>query len=76
MPTAIALLLKGLVQPPRSWTERTCYVTRYAQVLRVGHFAPPEQPGFLANDLAASSATCADERDRRQWLWLNCRRRS
>jgi pimeloyl-ACP methyl ester carboxylesterase len=53
VPTAIAVFPKDLVQPPRSWAARTYRVTRYTRMRRGGHFAPHEQPGLLADDLAA-----------------------
>lgn len=53
VPTAVALFPKDLVQPPRSWAERTYRVTRYTLMPRGGHFAPHEQPGLLADDLNA-----------------------
>ena len=53
VPTAIAVFPKDLVQPPRSWAERTYNVTRYTRMPRGGHFAAHEQPELLAEDLAA-----------------------
>ncbi len=53
VPTAVALFPKDLVQPPRSWAARTYHVTRYTRMPRGGHFAPHEQPGLLAADIAA-----------------------
>ena len=53
VPTAVAVFPKDLVQPPRSWAERTYNVTRYTRMPRGGHFAAHEQPGLLAEDLTA-----------------------
>ena len=54
VPTALALFpadLGGRV--PRSWAERTYNVTRYTSMPSGGHFAPHEEPGLLAGDIAA-----------------------
>ncbi|WP_329139967.1 epoxide hydrolase [Streptomyces sp. NBC_01476] len=51
VPTAVAVFPADLVQPPRSWAERTYNVTRYTRMPRGGHFAPHEEPGLLATDL-------------------------
>jgi pimeloyl-ACP methyl ester carboxylesterase len=51
VPTAVALFPKDLVQPPRSWAERTYNVTRYTRMPRGGHFAAHEPPELLENDL-------------------------
>jgi pimeloyl-ACP methyl ester carboxylesterase len=53
VPTAVAVFPKDLSRPPRSWAERTYRVVRYTEMPRGGHFAPHEQPGLLAEDLAA-----------------------
>ena len=53
VPTAVAVFPKDLSHPPRSWAERTYRVTRYTEMPRGGHFAPHEEPGLLAADLAA-----------------------
>jgi pimeloyl-ACP methyl ester carboxylesterase len=53
VPTAVAVFPKDLVQPPRSWAERTYNVTRYTRMPRGGHFAAHEQPELLAEDLTA-----------------------
>jgi pimeloyl-ACP methyl ester carboxylesterase len=52
VPTAVAVFPKDLVQPPRSWAERTYNVTRYTRMPRGGHFAAHEQPELLATDLS------------------------
>jgi pimeloyl-ACP methyl ester carboxylesterase len=52
VPTAVAVFPKDLTQPPRSWAERTCHVTRYTVMSRGGHFAAHEEPALLAADLA------------------------
>jgi len=52
VPTAVAVFPKDLSQPPRSWAERTYYVTRYTVMPRGGHFAAHEEPDLLAADLA------------------------
>jgi pimeloyl-ACP methyl ester carboxylesterase len=53
VPTAVAVFPKDLVQPPRSWAERTYNVIRYTRMPRGGHFAAHEQPELLAQDLTA-----------------------
>jgi pimeloyl-ACP methyl ester carboxylesterase len=53
VPTAVAVFPKDLVQPPRSWAQRTYNVTRYTRMPRGGHFAAHEQPELLAEDLTA-----------------------
>jgi pimeloyl-ACP methyl ester carboxylesterase len=42
-----------LVQPPRSWAERSYHITRYTRMDRGGHFAALEQPDLLAADIRA-----------------------
>lgn len=51
VPTAVAVFPHDLVQPPRSWAERTYDVTRYTRMPRGGHFAAHEEPELLAADL-------------------------
>ncbi|WP_329060943.1 epoxide hydrolase family protein [Streptomyces sp. NBC_01429] len=51
VPTALAVFPADLVQPPRSWAERTYHVTRYTRMPRGGHFAAHEEPELLAADL-------------------------
>lgn len=51
VPTAVAVFPADLVQPPRSWAERTYDVTRYTRMPRGGHFAAHEEPGLLSEDL-------------------------
>ncbi|SCE31395.1 hypothetical protein GA0115240_15182 [Streptomyces sp. DvalAA-14] len=51
VPTAVAVFPADLVQPPRSWAERTYHVTRYTRMPRGGHFAAHEEPELLAADL-------------------------
>ena len=53
VPTAVALFPHDLSAPPRSWAERTYDVVRYSVMPRGGHFAPHEEPGLLADDIAA-----------------------
>jgi pimeloyl-ACP methyl ester carboxylesterase len=53
VPTAVVVFPHDLVHPPRSWAERTYDVVRYTTMPRGGHFAPHEEPGFLADDIAA-----------------------
>ncbi len=53
VPTAVAVFPHDLVHPPRSWAERTYDVVRYTTMPRGGHFAPHEEPGPLADDIAA-----------------------
>ena len=53
VPTAVAVFPHDLTRPPRRWAERCYNVTRYSVMPRGGHFAPHEEPGLLADDLAA-----------------------
>ena len=53
VPTAVAVFPHDLVQPPRSWAERSYAVTRYTRMPRGGHFAAQEQPDLLAGDITA-----------------------
>lgn len=52
VPTAVALFPADLSHPPRSWVERTYNLTSYNRMPRGGHFAPHEEPGLLAADIA------------------------
>lgn len=51
VPTAVAVFPADLVQPPRSWAERSYNVVQYTRMPRGGHFAAREQPGLLADDI-------------------------
>lgn len=51
VPTALAVFPADLVQPPRSWAERSYHITRYTRMDRGGHFAAVEQPDLLAADI-------------------------
>lgn len=51
VPTGVAVFPADLVQPPRSWAERTYDVTRYTRMARGGHFAAHEEPDLLAAEL-------------------------
>ncbi|MBT0770295.1 epoxide hydrolase [Kineosporia sp. J2-2] len=54
VPTAVALFPADVGGPaPRSWAERSYNVTRYTVMPRGGHFAAHEEPGLLADDIAA-----------------------
>ncbi|WP_028721827.1 epoxide hydrolase family protein [Patulibacter americanus] len=53
VPTAVALFPGDLVQPPRSWAERSYEVARYTRMPRGGHFAAIEEPELLAADITA-----------------------
>ncbi len=53
VPTAVAVFPHDLVHPPRSGAGRTYDVVRYTTMPRGGHFAPHEEPGPLADDIAA-----------------------
>ena len=55
VPTAVALFGEELVDdgsPPREWAERIYDVVRWRPMPAGGHFAPLEQPGALAADIA------------------------
>jgi pimeloyl-ACP methyl ester carboxylesterase len=51
VPTGVAVFPHDLVQPPRSWVERSYRVTSYTTMPRGGHFAAHEEPALLAEDL-------------------------
>jgi pimeloyl-ACP methyl ester carboxylesterase len=62
VPTAIAGFDHQFVpegEPPREWFERLYNVQRFTPMSRGGHFAPIEQPGLVATDIAAFFATIA-----------------
>jgi pimeloyl-ACP methyl ester carboxylesterase len=40
------------VSPPREWAERLYNVRQWTVMPRGGHFAPAEEPGLLARDIA------------------------
>jgi pimeloyl-ACP methyl ester carboxylesterase len=48
-----------LVQPPRSWAERSYHIIRYIRMDRGGHFAAIEQPDLLAADIRAFAEVLA-----------------
>ncbi len=52
VPTAVAVFPADLARPPRRWAERTYSVERYTVMPAGGHFAPYEEPGLLAEDIA------------------------
>ncbi|HEY8317915.1 MAG TPA: epoxide hydrolase [Amnibacterium sp.] len=51
VPTAVAVFPRDLVQPPRSWAERSYNLRRYTRMPRGGHFAAIEVPDLLADDI-------------------------
>lgn len=51
VPTALAVLPRDLVRPPRSWAGRSYDITRYTLMSRGGHFAAHEEPDLPAHDL-------------------------
>ncbi|MEW2548246.1 epoxide hydrolase family protein [Streptomyces sp. NPDC047002] len=54
VPTALALFPADIGgRQPRSWVERVYNVTRCTLMPRGGHFAAHEEPGLLADDIAA-----------------------
>lgn len=60
VPTAVAVFPHTLIpegQPPREWAERLYDIRRWTVMPRGGHFAPAEEPGLLARDIAAFFAT-------------------
>lgn len=57
VPTAVAVFPSDLVQPPRSWAERSYHVVHYTRMPRGGHFAALEQPDLLAADIRSFAAT-------------------
>jgi pimeloyl-ACP methyl ester carboxylesterase len=56
VPTAVASFPRMLVpegEPPREWAERLYDIRRWTVMPRGGHFAPAEEPGLVARDIAA-----------------------
>lgn len=53
VPTGVAVFPADLVQPPRSWAERSYNVVHYTRMPHGGHFAAREQPDLLAEDIRA-----------------------
>jgi pimeloyl-ACP methyl ester carboxylesterase len=56
VPTAVASFPHMLVpegEPPREWAERLYDIRRWTVMPRGGHFAPAEEPGLVARDIAA-----------------------
>ena len=56
MPTAIANFHRNFAPEgvlPREWAERAYAVERFTDMPRGGHFAAAEEPGLLAEDIAA-----------------------
>ena len=56
VPTAVAVFPHMLIpegQPPREWAERLYDIRRWTVMPRGGHFAPAEEPGLVARDIAA-----------------------
>ncbi len=63
VPTAVASFPHMLVpegEPPREWAERLYDVRRWTVMPRGGHFAPAEEPGLVARDIAAFFAGLAE----------------
>jgi len=60
VPTAVAVFPHTLVpegDPPREWAERLYDIHRWTVMPAGGHFAPAEEPGLVARDVAAFFAT-------------------
>jgi pimeloyl-ACP methyl ester carboxylesterase len=60
VPAAVAVFPHMLVpegEPPQEWAERLYDVRRWTVMPRGGHFAPAEEPGLVARDIAAFFAT-------------------
>jgi pimeloyl-ACP methyl ester carboxylesterase len=56
VPTGLAVFANNFVHegtPPREWAERLYNVRRWTRMPSGGHFAPVEEPEFLARDIAA-----------------------
>jgi pimeloyl-ACP methyl ester carboxylesterase len=56
VPTAFAVFAHEFVpegEPPREWMERLYNVQRWTVMPRGGHFAPAEEPGLVAQDIAS-----------------------
>jgi pimeloyl-ACP methyl ester carboxylesterase len=56
VPTGVAVFASNYVDegtPPREWAERLYDIRRWTPMPRGGHFAPAEEPGLLARDIAA-----------------------
>ena len=52
VPTGIAVFADPAGDPPREWAQRLYNVARWTPMPRGGHFAPTEEPGLFARDLA------------------------
>jgi pimeloyl-ACP methyl ester carboxylesterase len=55
VPTAVAVFPHMFVSegdPPREWAERLYDVRRWTRMPRGGHFAPAEESGLVARDIA------------------------
>jgi pimeloyl-ACP methyl ester carboxylesterase len=55
VPTGVAVFPHMFVpegEPPREWAERLYDVRRWTRMPRGGHFAPAEEPGLVARDIA------------------------
>ena len=60
VPTGIAVFANNFVDegtPPREWAERLYNVRRWTPMPSGGHFAPVEEPEFVARDIAAFFAS-------------------
>lgn len=53
VPSAAALFPRDIARPPREWGERAYRIARWTEMPRGGHFPAHEEPGLLADDLAA-----------------------
>jgi pimeloyl-ACP methyl ester carboxylesterase len=51
VPTGVAILPKDLVQAPRQYGERFFNTQRWTTMPRGGHFAAPEEPDLLVEDI-------------------------
>ena len=60
VPGAVAVFPHMLVpegEPPREWAGRLYDIRRWTVMPRGGHFAPAEEPGLVARDIAAFFAS-------------------
>jgi len=60
VPLAVASFPEEIPAQPRSRVEKVANLTRWTDMPRGGHFAALEEPGLLAEDLAAFVATLPD----------------
>ena len=53
VPTGVAVFPREISVPPREWGERSFNVQRWTEMPSGGHFAAPEEPERLGEDIRA-----------------------